>query len=93
MTTLRIALLLLALVLGTTASGDATTGKTVPLFSSDEILDVTIRAPISSIMRQRSVDEDTPATLTYDDAEAGDIPGDIRWKGSFDVPENAFTQV
>ena len=85
MTTLRTTILLLALLLGTTAVAESKVGKTAPLFSSDDTLDVTIRAPISSIMRKRSVDEDTPATLTYDDAEEGEVTVDleIRTRGRF----------
>jgi len=85
MTTLRIIFLLLALTLGTAANGENKTGKTAPLFTSNEILEVTIRAPISAIMRDRSADEETPATLTYIDAGANEVTVDlgIRTRGRF----------
>lgn len=85
MATLRTIFLLLALTLGATASGETKTGKTAPLFTSNDILDVTIRAPFTTIMRERSVDEDQPATLTYNDAEAGEVTVElgIRTRGRF----------
>ena len=85
MTTLRTKLLLLTFILGTTASGASEAGKTAPLFTSNDILDVTIRAPFTTIMRERSVDEDLPATLTYTDGEAGEITVElgIRARGRF----------
>ena len=85
MTTLRAILLLLALTLSTTASGATKAGKTVPLFTSNDILDVTIRAPFTTIMRDRWVDEDQPATLTYNDAESGEVTVElgIRARGRF----------
>jgi len=59
--------------------------KTVPLFSSNDMLEVTIRAPFTSIMRVRSLDEEQPATLTYNDPEAGVVSVDleIRTRGRF----------
>ena len=66
------------------ASGNAE-AKTAPLFSSNDILDVTIRAPFTTIMRQRSGDEELPATLTYVDGEADEVTVDlnIRTRGRF----------
>lgn len=85
MTTLRITLLLLTLTLGTAASGDTNTGETAPLFASNEVLDVTIRAPFKTIMRERSDDTDTSATLSYNDAEAGEVTVEVsvRTRGRF----------
>lgn len=85
MTTLRTFLLLLALTLGTVANGETGAGETAPLFTSNDILDVTIRAPFTTIMRERSVEEDKPATLTYNDAETGDVTVElgIRARGRF----------
>ena len=73
MTTLRAIFLLLVLTLGTTASGETRASKTAPLFTSNDILDVTIRGPFTTIMRDRWVSEDQPATLTYTDAESGEV--------------------
>ena len=77
-------LFLLALAFGASASGDAV-AKTAPLFTSNDILDVTIRAPFTTIMKERSEDEDLPATLTYTDGEAGEVSLDlgIRTRGRF----------
>ena len=85
MTALRALILLLAFTLGSAASGEDHAGKTAPLFASNDIMDVTIRAPFTTIMRKRSEDEDRPATLTYIDAEAGEITVDlgIRTRGHF----------
>ena len=85
MTTLRAIFLLLVLTLGTTASGETKANKTAPLFTSNEILDVTIRAPFTTIMRDRWVNEDQPATLTYNDAESGEVTVElgIRARGRF----------
>jgi hypothetical protein len=85
MTTPRALLLLLALTLGATASGATKTGKTAPLFTSNDILDVTIRAPFTTIMRERRSNQDQPATLTYTDAENAEVSVDlgIRARGRF----------
>jgi len=85
MTTLRAIFLLLVLTFGTTASGETKANKTAPLFTSNEILDVTIRAPFTTIMRDRWVNEDQPATLTYNDAVSGEVTVDlgIRARGRF----------
>ena len=84
MTTLRMTIFLLALAFGLSASGDAV-AKTAPLFTSNDILDVTIRAPFTTIMKERSDDEDLPATLTYTDAEEGAVSVDlgIRTRGRY----------
>ena len=59
--------------------------KTAPLFASNDLLEVTIRGPFTSIMRERSLEEDQPATLTYSDPEAGEITVElgIRTRGRF----------
>ena len=84
MTTLRLTFFLLALAFGASASGDAV-ATTAPLFTSNDILDVTIRAPFTTIMKERSDDEDLPATLTYTDAEEGAVSVDlsIRTRGRY----------
>jgi hypothetical protein len=85
MTTLRAIFLLLVLTFGTTASAETKTDNTAPLFTSNDILDVTIRAPFTTIMSERSIDEDKPATLTYNDTEAGEVTVElgIRARGRF----------
>ena len=84
MTTLTKTLIALVFALGAGASGSAV-AKTAPLFSSNEILDVTIRAPFTTIMKQRSGEEELPATLTYADGESGEVSFDldIRTRGRF----------
>jgi len=59
--------------------------RTAPLFSSNDLVEVTIRGPFTSIMRERSREDDVPATLTYRDPEAGDITLEIgvRTRGRF----------
>ena len=51
--------------------------ETAPLFTSNDLLEVSIRGPFSTIMRVRSRDEELPATLTYNDPEAGEITLDL----------------
>jgi hypothetical protein len=59
--------------------------KTAPLFTSDDLLEVTLRGPFSTIMSVRSRDEDEPGTLTYTDAEAGEVTleVEIRTRGRY----------
>ena len=85
MTTLRATLFLFTFALAATASAGDDKRKTAPLFSSDDILEVTIRAPFTTIMRERSLDEDQPATLTYTDTEAGEVTVElgVRTRGRF----------
>jgi len=56
-----------------------------PLFASNEVLEVTIRAPFAALMRDRPDEEDMPAELTYDDAELGEVVLEIgvRTRGRF----------
>ena len=61
------------MVAGTAAHSEDGGGEITPLFTSNEILDVTIRAPFTTIMRERSEDEDRFATLTYNDAVEGSV--------------------
>ena len=85
MTPLRSTFLLLALSLTTPSLADTKDLKTVPLFASDDLLEVTIRGPFSTIMRVRSLTENEPVTLTYNDAEAGEVTVElgIRTRGRF----------
>ena len=77
MTLLQTTLILIAIVVGTAAHGDDGVGEITPLFTSNEVLDVTIRAPFTTIMRERSEEEDQPATLTYADAAEGSVSVDV----------------
>jgi len=85
MTKLRTIFLLLAISLSATASGDDDSRKTAPLFSSDDILEVTIKGPFTTIMKERSLDDDHPATLTYADAQVGEVSVElgVRTRGRF----------
>lgn len=49
------------------------------------MLDVTIEGPFTTIMRERKLDEDQPAVLTYNDAEAGEVRVElgVRTRGRF----------
>lgn len=83
---LRSIILLVALAC-TSASGaeSGDSNDTAALFRSNDVLDVTISAPIKQIMRDRSDSEDTQGTLTYEDPEAGETTLDIgiRTRGRF----------
>ena len=61
-------------------------GKVAPVFAADEIVDVTIEAPIAEIMKTRSLEEETQGTFTYRDAESGEeveLDIGIRTRGRF----------
>ena len=75
--------LLIPCFLALTAS--VATAATQPLFSDDELLEVTIRAPLSTIMSERSKDEETPGTFHFVDRDAGEVvlDVDIRTRGRF----------
>lgn len=85
MTKLRTIFLILAISLGATASAGDSPGKTAPLFSSNDVLDVTIKAPFTTIMKERELEDEFPGTLTYADAEAGEVTVElgIRTRGRF----------
>ena len=85
MSPLRSLLLLSALVLAAPSLAAEKKLKTAPLFASNDLLEVTIRGPFSTIMRERSLEDDEPATLTYTDAEAGEVTVEvgIRTRGRF----------
>ncbi|HEY5643864.1 MAG TPA: hypothetical protein VIS31_13435 [Woeseiaceae bacterium] len=57
----------------------------VPLFSSEDPLEVTIRAPFKEIMRERPSEEDLPGQLTYRNADGSDVTLDIdiRTRGNY----------
>jgi len=84
MTSLRFTILF-ALLLAPLSHAAEEEKKTAKLFTSNDVLEITIRGPFSTIMRVRSRDEDQPATLTYSDPEAGDVTVElgIRTRGRF----------
>jgi hypothetical protein len=84
MTLLRI-LVILAIFWVPLSQAAETEKKTAPLFASNDLLEVTIRGPFTSIMSERSREEDQPATLAYSDPEAGDVTVElgIRTRGRF----------
>ena len=85
MTPLRIVLVLALGAAAAVAHADDESKKVAPLFSSSDVLAVTINAPFSKIMDERSSDEEFPATLTYTDAGVGNVTVDleIRTRGRF----------
>jgi len=79
-------ILLAALACGSALGAESTGSKDpAPLFRSNDVLEVTINAPIRQIMRDRSDSEDIQGTLTYEDPEAGETTLDIgiRTRGRF----------
>jgi hypothetical protein len=84
MTPLRFTILLALLLVSLPQAADGKK-KTAPLFASNDLLEVTIRGPFSTIMRVRSLEEEQAGTLTYKDPEAGDVTVDlgIRTRGRF----------
>ena len=79
-----VALLAICLPIPTAADSDAA-GKSAPLFAGNDVLDVTIEAPFSRIMRDRSTADDSPATLTYKDSNTGIVSLEIgiRTRGKY----------
>lgn len=79
-------MLIALLVLGLPVHTDANAaGNSAPLFAGNDILDVTIEAPFTQIMRERSTEEETPASLTYKDADDGTVSLEvgIRTRGKY----------
>lgn len=74
---LRIVAVCLLAMSGASPAAVASPAKPDPLFTSHDPLAVTIRAPFSTLMRARPVDEDVPAQLAYYDAEMGEVMLDI----------------
>ena len=73
-----VALLAVCLPIPTNADTDTgAAGKTAPLFVGNDALDVTIEAPFTRIMRERSTEEDLPAILTYKDIDGGTVSLEI----------------
>ena len=83
MTPLRFTILLSVLLVSLSQAAD--NNKTAPLFTSNDLLEVTIRGPFATIMSVRSRDENSPGTLTYQDPEAGDVTVElgIRTRGRY----------
>jgi hypothetical protein len=56
-----------------------------PLFQSDETLNVTITAPLTTLVRKRPKDEYLPGIFTYKDSDGADVALDIeiRTRGHF----------
>lgn len=60
--------------------------KVAPIFADNDIVEVTIKAPIAEIMRVRSLEDDMPGTFTYLDADTGEavtLDIGIRTRGRF----------
>jgi len=85
MTPLRIVLILVSLLGSPSAPPEEVKTRVAPLFADDDVLEVTITAPFAKIMRERSNEEDEPATLTYQDAEGSDVTLElgVRTRGRF----------
>ena len=82
----RSVVILAGLLFGSVTAGVADEKpKIAPLFSSNDMIEVTITAPFSTIMRERPDDEDVRGTLSYHDAENGETRLDIgiRTRGHF----------
>lgn len=78
---------LLAVVSNLTAvnADEQARAKPNPLFSDNSLLEITITAPITTIMRERSNEEYLMGQLTYEDEESGAVVLDvgIRARGRF----------
>ena len=63
----------------------AAEGQTAPLFTSHDVVSVTITAPFKQLMRERSPEEEAQGTLAYQDPGAGEVTLDIgtRTRGHF----------
>jgi hypothetical protein len=71
------------------AADEKAPAKPNPLFADSEILEVTIKAPFSLLMRERPVDEDVAGQLAYSDAVLGEVVLDIgiRTRGRYRLQE------
>ncbi len=59
------------------ATDDAPPANGDPLFADSGVLEITIEAPLTTIMRERPVDEELPGRLSYTDAALGEVTLDI----------------
>lgn len=82
---LRIVLILFLNMAVAVTQADDDPQKITPLFSSNDVLAVTISAPFSTIMEDRLSDEEFPATLTYTDDAGSEVAIDlkVRARGRF----------
>ena len=53
-------------------------GEPNPLFLDDSMLDVTLEAPLTTLIRERPVDRQYPAKLRYTDANGEEVELDLR---------------
>lgn len=61
-------------------------GKVAPIFAADDVVEVTITAPVAEIMRVRSLEDESQGTFAYRDAETGEevsLDIGIRTRGRF----------
>ena len=85
---MRILTVALLVLVATAAAADeeATAPKVAPLFTSHDVVPVTITAPFKEIMSTRSVEEEQQGTFVYTDAESGkevSLDIGIRSRGRF----------
>lgn len=80
-----VALCLVAVVVAPSIADETKPRKPNPLFADAEILEVTITAPLTTIMRERPLDDELPGQLTYQDASLGEVVLDvgIRTRGKY----------
>ncbi len=88
MSILRFATFCLFAVIGNlsvASAGEQKPAKPNPLFADDSLLEITITAPIKTLMRERSNEEYLMGQLTYQDEESGAVVLDvgIRARGRF----------
>lgn len=68
------------------ANDEELSDKAAPIFAGDDIVDVTITAPIAEIMKVRSLEDEMQGTFAYRDAESGEpvaLDIGIRTRGRF----------
>ena len=84
MQTARLVFLCMFLALGHAANAQESS-KATALFSSNDLVEITITAPFTTIMKERPTEEETPGQLTFNDAEAGEVVLDvgIRTRGRY----------
>jgi hypothetical protein len=78
--------LLVLLATGAAADEEGKASKAAPLFTGNDVVPVTITAPLKDIMADRSVEEERQGTLVYTDAESGEevtLDIGIRSRGRF----------
>lgn len=71
--------------LSAVSANEQAPAKPNPLFADDSLLEITITAPLSTLMRNRSTEEYLMGQLTYEDEESGAVVLDvgIRARGRF----------